>query len=444
MINTLRTGTRRFLPSFGVGAVQIPQQQSRNLNVHEYVGIKLLSERGVNTPKASTAKTPEEAKALVESGAFGDSDDVVVKCQVLAGGRGKGTFKNGFQGGVHIATSASEAANYAENMLGNNLVTKQTGKEGLPCNKVMLMERLYLRRETYFSITLSRDHNGPVMVGSPVGGMDIEGVAAATPELIFTEPVDIVEGVQQDQVDRMAKNLGFKNEQAKEAATIMTQLYHTFIDTDATLIEINPFAETADGNVFVCDSKLNFDDNAEFRQEEVFGYRDRSQEDKREVEASQFDLNYIGLDGSIGCLVNGAGLAMATMDIIQLHGGMPANFLDVGGGATAAQVQKAFELLNADDSVKAILVNIFGGIMRCDVIALGIVNAAKEIGLGKPVIIRLQGTNVEEARALIESSGFRMIIADDLDDAAAKAVRISDIVKQAEEIQIGVSFELPL
>ena len=343
-----------------------------------------------------------------------------------------------------LPNSASEAANYAENMLGNNLVTKQTGKEGLPCNKVMLMERLYLRRETYFSITLSRDHNGPVMVGSPVGGMDIEGVAAATPELIFTEPVDIVEGVQQDQVDRMAKNLGFKNEQAKEAATIMTQLYHTFIDTDATLIEINPFAETADGNVFVCDSKLNFDDNAEFRQEEVFGYRDRSQEDKREVEASQFDLNYIGLDGSIGCLVNGAGLAMATMDIIQLHGGMPANFLDVGGGATAAQVQKAFELLNADDSVKAILVNIFGGIMRCDVIALGIVNAAKEIGLGKPVIIRLQGTNVEEARALIESSGFRMIIADDLDDAAAKAVRISDIVKQAEEIQIGVSFELPL
>ena len=224
----------------------------------------------------------------------------------------------------------------------------------------------------------------------------------------------------------------------------MTSLYNTFIDTDATMIEINPFAETADGQVYVCDSKLNFDDNAEFRQEEVFGYRDRSQEDQREVEASQYDLNYIGLDGSIGCLVNGAGLAMATMDIIQLHGGAPANFLDVGGGATAAQVQKAFELLNADDSVKAILVNIFGGIMRCDVIALGIVNAAKEIGLGKPVIIRLQGTNVEEARALIESSGFRMIIADDLDDAASKAVRISDIVKQAEEIQIGVSFELPI
>ena len=343
-----------------------------------------------------------------------------------------------------ISNSSDEAASFAGKMLGNTLVTKQTGKEGKPCNKVMLMERLYLRRETYFSILMDRQYNGPVMVGSPEGGMAIEDVAAATPEKIFTEPVDIIAGVQQEQVDRMAANLGYKGDQAVQAAEIMTSLYNTFIDTDATMIEINPFAETADGQVYVCDSKLNFDDNAEFRQEEVFGYRDRSQEDQREVEASQYDLNYIGLDGSIGCLVNGAGLAMATMDIIQLHGGAPANFLDVGGGATAAQVQKAFELLNADDSVKAILVNIFGGIMRCDVIALGIVNAAKEIGLGKPVIIRLQGTNVEEARALIESSGFRMIIADDLDDAASKAVRISDIVKQAEEIQIGVSFELPI
>ena len=342
------------------------------------------------------------------------------------------------------SNSSNEAASFAGKMLGNTLVTKQTGKEGKPCNKVMLMERLYLRRETYFSILMDRQYNGPVMVGSPEGGMAIEDVAAATPEKIFTEPVDIIAGVQQEQVDRMAANLGYKGDQAVQAAEIMTSLYNTFIDTDATMIEINPFAETADGQVYVCDSKLNFDDNAEFRQEEVFGYRDRSQEDQREVEASQYDLNYIGLDGSIGCLVNGAGLAMATMDIIQLHGGAPANFLDVGGGATAAQVQKAFELLNADDSVKAILVNIFGGIMRCDVIALGIVNAAKEIGLGKPVIIRLQGTNVEEARALIESSGFRMIIADDLDDAASKAVRISDIVKQAEEIQIGVSFELPI
>ena len=308
----------------------------------------------------------------------------------------------------------------------------------------MLMERLYLRRETYFSILYDRQYNGPVMIGSPVGGTSIEDVAASTPELIFTEPIDIVEGIKQEQVDTMAINMGFKGDQAVQAATIMKQLYQMFLDKDATQIEINPFAETANGEVYVCDSKLNFDDNAEFRQEEIFGYRDRSQEDSREVEASQFDLNYIGLDGSIGCLVNGAGLAMATMDIIKIHGGSPANFLDVGGGATAAQVQKAFELLNSDKSVKAILVNIFGGIMRCDVIALGIVNAAKEIGLGKPVIIRLQGTNVEEARALIESSGFRMIIADDLDDAASKAVRISDIVRQAEEIQIGVSFELPL
>ena len=274
--------------------------------------------------------------------------------------------------------------------------------------------------------------------------MKIEEVAAATPELIFTEPIDIMEGIQREAAERMAINIGFDGDTTEEATDIIMKLYETFIETDATLIEINPFAQTPEGRVYVCDSKLNFDDNAEFRQPNVFAFRDRSQEDPREVEASMYDLNYIGLDGSIGCLVNGAGLAMATLDIIKLHGGNPANFLDVGGGATSAQVQKAFELLDADENVKAILVNIFGGIMRCDVIAQGIIDAAKKISMGKPIVIRLQGTNVEEARQLIESSSMRLIVADDLDEAAQKAVRISDIVKQAEAIQVGVSFEIPL
>ena len=420
-------------------------QQTRSLNVHEYVGIDIMRERGIAVPAGATASTPEEAREIYESGRLGTgSPDVVIKAQVLAGGRGKGTFKNGFKGGVHMCTNADEAYDFAKKMLGENLVTKQTGADGKPVNKVFLMERLYLRRETYFSILMDRGSNGPVMVASPDGGMNIEDVAAATPERIFKEPIDIMKGVQTEQVMRLAENMGFKGEQQEMAADIMAKLYNLFIETDATQVEINPFAETADGKVFVCDSKLNFDDNAEYRQKDIYAFRDRTQEDNREVEAAQYDLNYIGLDGSIGCLVNGAGLAMATMDIIQLHGGSPANFLDVGGGATANQVTKAFEILNADKEVKCILVNIFGGIMRCDVIAQGIVQAAGAIGMGKPVIVRLQGTNVEEAKQLIDASGFRMILADDLDDAAEKAVRIADIVTQAQEIQVGVSFELPL
>ena len=420
-------------------------QQTRSLNVHEYVGIEVMRERGIATPAGFVANSPEEAREIYESGKLGAGNpDVVMKAQVLAGGRGKGTFKNGFKGGVHMCTNADETFDFAKKMLGQNLVTKQTGDEGKPVNKVLHMERLYLRRETYFSILMDRESNGPVMVASPDGGMNIEEVAASTPERIFKESVDIMEGVQTEQVMRLAKEMGFQGEQQEMAADIMAKLYNLFIESDATQVEINPFAETSDGKVYVCDAKLNFDDNAEYRQKKIHDYRDRSQEDSREVEAAQYDLNYIGLDGSIGCLVNGAGLAMATMDIIKLHGGTPANFLDVGGGATSSQVQKAFEILNADKEVKCIMVNIFGGIMRCDVIAQGVVKAAKTIGMEKPVVVRLQGTNVEEAKALIDASGFRMILADDLDDAAEKAVRIADIVKQAQAIQVGVSFELPL
>jgi len=301
-----------------------------------------------------------------------------------------------------------------------------------------------MRREMYFSILMDRASQGPVMVASPAGGTSIEDVAHATPELIFKENIDITTGPTKEQLTSLATNMGIQGVALPRAIELLGNLYKMFIGVDATLVEINPLAETPEGNVYACDAKINFDDNAFFRQKEIFSKRDKTQEDPREVEASAYDLNYIGLDGNIGCLVNGAGLAMATMDIIQLFGGSPANFLDVGGGATESQVKKAFEILNGDSQVKSILVNIFGGIMRCDVIAAGIIAAAKELGMKKPIVIRLQGTNVEKARQLIENSGFRMIVANDLDDAAQKAVKIADIVSQAEEVHVNVSFELPL
>lgn len=335
-----------------------------------------------------------------------------------------------------------QAKNFAEKMLGQTLVTKQTGAKGIEVAKVFLVERVYMRREMYFSILMDRASQGPVIVASPAGGTSIEDVAAATPELIFTEKVDITTGVTDEQVARLATNLGVDASSVPKLEEMIRNLYNLFIGVDATLVEINPLAETPDGNIFACDAKLNFDDNAGFRHKEIFDQRDKTQEDPREVEAAEYDLNYIGLDGNIGCLVNGAGLAMATMDIISLYGGSPANFLDVGGGATEGQVKKAFEILNHDDQVKSILVNIFGGIMRCDVIAAGIVAAAKDLGLKKPIVIRLQGTNVEKARELIANSGFKMIMADDLDDAAEKAVKIADIVAQAEQVNINVAFEL--
>jgi succinyl-CoA synthetase beta subunit len=290
---------------------------------------------------------------------------------------------------------------------------------------------------------MDRVAQGPLMVCSPKGGTSIEDVAHSNPEYIFTQPIDIVEGITEAQCKRMAGNLGLKEgtEPFDKAVTLMKNLYTMFIALDCTQVEINPLAETPEGEVVVCDAKVNFDDNAEFRQGTVFSRRDYTQEDPREVEAAQYDLNYIGLDGSIGCMVNGAGLAMSTMDIIQLKGGSPANFLDVGGGASETQVQKAFELLNSDPHVKAILVNIFGGIMRCDVIAKGILKAADELGINKPIVIRLQGTNVKEAKLLIEASGHRMILADDLEDAATKAVGVAEIVSQAEKIQVNVGFE---
>jgi len=361
---------------------------------------------------------------------------------VLTGGRGLGHFSNGFKGGVHLCNKPGDVGKFASKMLGQNLITKQTTAEGMPCNKVMLVERMYMRREMYISIMLDRAAGGPIFIASPAGGTSIEDVAHSTPELIFKQPIDIMKGITDEQSAFLATSLGFTPGTAPhaECKSVVEKLYQMFRAHDCTLVEVNPLAETPDGRVVVCDAKINFDDNAEFRQGAVFKLRDRSQEDIREVEAAKHDLNYIGLTGNIGCMVNGAGLAMATMDIIKLKGGDPANFLDVGGGATEGQVQKAFELLNADSKVKAILVNIFGGIMKCDVIAMGVINAAQAIGMKKPIIIRLKGTNVNEAKKLIEASGFKMIVTDDLEDAADKAVHVADIVRQAEEVSLHVQF----
>jgi len=326
-------------------------------------------------------------------------------------------------------------------MLGYSLVTKQTPPAGVVVRNVMVAQALDLKRETYFAILMDRDSNGPVMVGSPEGGVDIEEVAEKSPNLIFKEPIDIVEGLTDEKATKMAKNLGFKGPLVALASEQMKRLYDLFISVDAVQVEVNPFGETPDGQVVSFDAKINFDDNAAFRQKEIFDMRDPAEEDPREVIASKYNLNYIGMDGNIGCLVNGAGLAMATMDIIQHHGGKPANFLDVGGGATAKQVMEAFKIITNEPDVNCILVNIFGGIMRCDVIAEGIINAAKHLDLRVPVVVRLAGTRVEEAKALISQSRLDILTSENLDDAAMRAVECAKIVKTARNLGLLVTFK---
>uniref|UniRef100_H2ZM76 Succinyl-CoA synthetase beta chain n=1 Tax=Ciona savignyi TaxID=51511 RepID=H2ZM76_CIOSA len=336
-------------------------------------------------------------------------------------------------------------------MLGNQLITKQTGEKGRICSKVLVVERKYVRREFYFAITMERGtETGPVLIGSAQGGMDIEAVASNTPEAILKEYVDINKGCSEAQALSLAKRMGFTDANCQQAADCILKMYNLFISKDATLIEINPMAEDSEGNgkmhelIMCMDAKLNFDDNAAHRQKEIFSLRDWSQEDERDVQAAKADINYIGLDGNIGCLVNGAGLAMATMDIIKLHGGTPANFLDVGGGATADQVMEAFKLITSDQNVNSILVNIFGGIMRCDVIAQGIIQAAQQLDLKIPIIVRLQGTKVEDAKALIAQSELKILTCDSLNEAAKMVVKLSDIVGLAKEASIDVKFELPI
>ena len=393
------------------------------MNIHEYQAKELFDQFGVASPKGQVASTAEEAESVARDLLGGESGGkIVIKAQVHAGGRGKGTFKNGFQGGVHLVDSAKQAGEIAEKMIGQTLVTKQTGEAGKLVNKVMVGEAVSIDRELYLAILMDRETCRPVIVASTEGGMDIEDVAESTPEKIVRQFVHPLAGLQAYEVRKLAKGLELSGDQAKQFGKLISNLYKLFIQCDCSMVEINPLVVTPEGDVLALDAKFGFDDNALYRHPDIVAYRDLDEEDPREVEASKYGLNYIGLDGNIACLVNGAGLAMATMDIIKHYGGDPANFLDVGGGATKEQVCAAFKIILGDPNVKGILVNIFGGIMQCDIIAEGIIAAAKETSLNIPLIVRLEGTNVDLGRKIIESSDLDVIPAVSLNDAAQKAV----------------------
>jgi succinyl-CoA synthetase beta subunit len=390
------------------------------MNIHEYQAKELLQRFDVATTRGRVASSLGEAEQIARE--LGDVD-IVIKAQIHAGGRGKGTFKNGFKGGVHVRRTPDEVRDVALKMLGQILVTHQTGPAGRKVNKLLVAESADIAREIYFAVLLDRAAAAPVIVASTEGGVEIEAVAAKSPAKIIREPIHPLAGLQPFQTRKLAKQLGFKSSQLKSASKLFEGLYRTFIAYDCSMVEVNPLVVTTKGDVMALDAKFNFDDNALYRHPEIAALRDIAEEDPREVEASKHGLNYIGLDGNIACLVNGAGLAMATMDIIKFYGGEPANFLDVGGGATEEQVTEAFKILIADKKVKAILVNIFGGIMKCDIIAQGIINAAKTLNLSVPLVVRLEGTNVEAGKKLIANSGLAVIAADDLADAAQKAVK---------------------
>jgi len=390
------------------------------MNIHEYQAKELLQKFDVATTRGRVAATLDQAEQIARE--LGDVD-VVVKAQIHAGGRGKGTFTNGFKGGVHVRKTSAEVRDVAAKMLGQILVTHQTGPGGRQVNKVLVAESADIAREIYFAVLLDRATATPVIVASNEGGVEIEAVAAKSPEKIIREPIDPLAGLQPFQTRKLAKQLGFESSQLKSVSKLFEGLYRTFIAYDCSMVEVNPLVVTRKGDVLALDAKFNFDDNALYRHPEIAALRDVAEEDPREIEASKHGLNYIGLDGNIACLVNGAGLAMATMDIIKFYGGEPANFLDVGGGATEEQVTEALKILIADKKVKAILVNIFGGIMKCDIIAQGIINAAKTLKLSVPLVVRLEGTNVEAGKKLIADSDLDVIAADDLADAAQKAVK---------------------
>jgi succinyl-CoA synthetase beta subunit len=441
------------------------------MNIHEYQAKELLQKFAVATTRGKVASTPGEAEAIAgelagpaaggqplqTSGTETRPDakgsgwatqpvdaigrpsgakrvgggGLVVKAQIHAGGRGKGTFTNGFKGGVHIVKSPAEARDVAAKMLGQTLVTHQTGPQGRVVNKVLVAESAQIEREIYFAILLDRATAAPLVVASTEGGVEIEAVAAKSPEKIIREPINPLAGLQPFQRRKLAKELAFEQSQTKAATKLFDGLYRTFIGCDCSMVEINPLVVTKKGDVLALDAKFNFDDNALYRHPEIAAMRDIAEEDPREVEASKHGLNYIGLDGNIACLVNGAGLAMATMDIIKFYGGNPANFLDVGGGATEEQVTEAFKILIADKKVQAILVNIFGGIMKVDVLAQGIISAAKAVKMSVPLVVRLEGTNVERGKRLLKESGLSLIAADDLADAAQKTVKAAGSKSQA-------------
>ena len=385
------------------------------MKIHEYQGKEILARYGVTVPRGIIARSPEEAYTAAKE--LGTSV-VVVKAQIHAGGRGKG-------GGVKIAKSADDAQEIARKMLGMKLVTPQSGPEGREVRTILIEEGLPIDREFYLGVILDRTSGRPVFMASASGGMDIEEVAAHSPEKMLKETIDPAIGFRSFQERKLAFGLGLPNELINQAVKFMLALYTAYENIDASLLEINPFLLTKDNRLIALDAKVNFDDNAMFRHKEFLNLRDLNEEEPLEIEASKFDLNYIKLDGNIACMVNGAGLAMATMDIIKLAGGEPANFLDVGGGASQERVEAAFRILLADENVRAVLINIFGGIVRCDMVARGVVGAAQNIGVKVPVVVRLEGTNVEEGQRVIRESGMNFTVAAGMKDAAEKVVSLA-------------------
>jgi len=385
------------------------------MKIHEYQAKAILAKYNVPVPRGEVAFTVAEA----ETAAKRVGGSVVVKAQIHAGGRGKG-------GGVKIAKNELEAGAIAEKMLGMKLVTHQTGPEGRIVNRLLIEETLPIERELYLGIVLDRVQGKPVFMASAAGGMEIEEVAAKTPEAILKETINPGIGLSPYQARKLAFGIGVPAASANAAASAISALAQAYLATDASLAEINPFIITRDGKVYALDAKINFDDNALFRHKDLIELRDLNEEDPLEVEASKFGLNYIKLDGTVGCMVNGAGLAMATMDIIKYAGGSPANFLDVGGGANAEQVKNAFRILLTDKNVKAVLINIFGGILRCDTLATGVVAAARDLNIQVPIVVRMEGTNVELGRKILAESGLNFTVAENMRDAAEKVVRLSN------------------
>jgi succinyl-CoA synthetase beta subunit len=385
------------------------------MKIHEYQAKAILKRHGVPVPGGEVASTAADAREIAQH--LGGSV-VVVKAQIHAGGRGKG-------GGVKLARSADDAERIARDMLGMTLVTHQTGPEGRVVGCVLVEEGLQMTRELYLSLVLDRAAGKPVMMASAAGGMDIEEVAASTPEKIVRVYIEPGVGIVPFEARQVGFAIGLDGPQVNKFVKLATSLYEAFLANDATMVEINPLVVTAGGDLLALDAKMNFDDNALYRHRDIRELRDLAEEDPLEIEASKFSLNYIHLDGNIGCMVNGAGLAMATMDIIKLAGGEPANFLDVGGGANAEQIRNAFKILMSDKNVKAVLINIFGGILRCDVLAQGVVAAVKELGVPVPIVIRMEGTNVEEGKKILRDSGMKLTTADSMDDAAAIVVKLA-------------------
>src|SRR5208282_4866945 len=385
------------------------------MKIHEYQAKAILKKYGVSVPRGEMAETPEQAESAAKKLFGAGASGVVVKAQIHAGGRGKG-------GGVKIAKSVDEAAEIASKILGMTLVTHQTGPEGRIVRRLLIEETLPIEKELYLGIVIDRVEAKPVFMASAAGGMEIEQVAAENPDAILKEYIEPGMGLEPFQARKLAFKLGLKPQQINEAVRLMTGLFRAFQETDSSLMEINPFISCTDGRLFALDAKINFDDNALFRHPDIRELRDITEEDPLEVEASKYSLNYIKLDGNVGCMVNGAGLAMATMDIIKYAGGMPANFLDVGGGASSEQVAHAFEILLSDKNVKAVLINIFGGILRVDTLATGVVEAARKTNIQLPIVLRLEGTNVEAGREILKQSGLNFIVAETMKDAAEKVV----------------------